>query len=210
MNDPKQIVRAGYDRVSYAYRGDDASDEPYRTWLRLLDTCLPTGAAVLDLGCGCGIPAARLLAARYAVTGVDISPVQVARARAYVPSANFICADMTTLDFSPSSFAAVLCLYALIHVPLAEQPALFDGIARFLQPGGLLLATVGATAWTGCESDWLGVPGGTMYWSHADAATYQHWLQQRGFTLAYSEFIPEGDGGHVLVLAQRSADSSEV
>jgi SAM-dependent methyltransferase len=205
MEDPKAIVRAGYDAVSHAYRPDDAGDQPYRGWLELLDAHLPPGAPVLDLGCGCGLPAARILAGRYRVTGVDLSPVQIERARALVPQAEFVCADMTAVEFPAASFAAVVCLYAIIHVPLAEQPALLDRMALWLRPGGLLLLTAGAGAWTGTEADWLGVAGGTMYWSHADAPTYRAWLAERGLAIHHDEFVPEGGGGHILLLAQRSA-----
>jgi SAM-dependent methyltransferase len=204
--DPKEIVRAGYDRVSRAYRADDAPDEPYRSWLRPLDAALALGDPVLDLGCGCGVPAARILAKRYAVTGVDLSPVQVARARILVPSAQFLCADMTTLDFRPSSFGAIVSLYAIIHIPLEEQPALLDRLVSWLRPGGLLLMSVGGDhAWTGSEPDWLGVSGGTMYWSHADAPTYQRWLAERGCRVEHTTFIPEGDGGHMLIRARNPA-----
>jgi SAM-dependent methyltransferase len=163
---------------------------------------------VLDLGCGCGVPTAQLLAHDYAVTGVDLSPVQVARARQLVPQARFICADMTTLDFAPGSFAAVVSFYAIIHVPLAEQPGLFRNIRRWLRPGGFLLATVGADSWTGTEQNWLGVEGGTMFWSHADGATYERWLGEAGFALIWARFVPEGDGGHTLVLA-RAPEASD-
>ena len=205
MEDPKAIVRAGYDAVSRTYRADDAPDQPYRGWLELLDAHLPPDAPVLDLGCGCGLPAARILAERYRVTGVDLSPVQIERARALVPRADFVCADMTALELPASSFAAVVCLYAIIHVPLAEQPALLDRMVAWLRPGGLLLLTVGANAWTGTEADWLGVAGGTMYWSHASAPTYRAWLAERGLAIRHDEYVPEGEGGHTLLLAQRAA-----
>src|SRR5262245_52786583 len=52
------------------------------------------------------------------VTGVDISDVQVERARRFVPGAVFLRADATETDFPPGSFSAVVCLYALIHIPL--------------------------------------------------------------------------------------------
>ena len=129
--------------------------------------------------------------------------MQIARAQQLVPEAHFLCADMTTLDFPPASFAAVVSLYAIIHVPLDEQPALFHAIHRWLRPGGYLLAMLGADTWTGTEEDWLGVPGGTMYWSHADRATYECWLQKAGFSVIWARFVPEGDGGHTLLLARR-------
>ncbi len=203
--DPKEIVRSGYDRVSYAYRGDegDASSENYLAWIDELAITLPDRARVLDLGCGNGIPVTRRLAQQYAATGVDLSPVQIDRARALVPEAEFICADMTAIDFPPASFDAVVSFYAIIHVPLEEQPALLGSIHRWLKPGGRLMATVGHTAWTGTEADWLGVEGGEMYWSHTDQDTYQQWLAQAGFTVLWTRFIPEGTGGHTLMMAQK-------
>ena len=72
---PKKIVREGYDKLSYAYRRDDTPDDygPYAEWVRYLEECLPPGAPVLDIGCGCGLPATRLLARKFKVTGVDFS-----------------------------------------------------------------------------------------------------------------------------------------
>ncbi len=94
---PKDIVRRGYDRISYQYRDDDGlgpaqPGQPegrpdYEGWLAELMPLLHDGDTVLDLGCGCGVPATAILAEHYAVTGVDLSPIQIARARRLVPAA---------------------------------------------------------------------------------------------------------------------------
>ena len=160
---------------------------------------LNVGDPVLDLGCGCGVPATAILAELYAVTGVDLSPVQIARARRLVPAAEFRCADMSTVEFPSHCFAAVVAFFSIIHVPLEEQPAIFKSIYRWLRPGGYLLATVGSVAWTGTEDDWHGAP---MYLSHADRATYLALLKETGFEVLWTRFIPEGTGGHTLVLAR--------
>ena len=175
----------------------------YSDWLGTLETRVATGSRVLDLGCGCGVPVARRLAPTYAVTGIDLSPVQIARARELVPRAIFVCADMATLRFPDESFSAITCFYALIHLPLAEQPILLGDIRRWLLPGGLFFATVGHGAWTGLEKDWLGVAGGDMWWSHADAGTYRRWFAEAGLRVELESFVPEGDGGHTLLLATR-------
>jgi ubiquinone/menaquinone biosynthesis C-methylase UbiE len=203
LDDPKSVVRRGYDLVSRAYRADDADDGIYAGWLDTLEMRVASGSSVLDLGCGCGVPVARRLAPNYAVTGIDMSPVQIARARELVPRANFVCADMTTLRFPDESFGAITCFFALIHLPLAEQPTLLRDIRRWLLPGGLFLATVGHGAWTGVEKDWLGIPGGDMWWSHADAATYRGWFAEAGLRVEFEAFVPEGAGGHTLLLAKR-------
>jgi len=206
--DPKDIVRRGYDQISYAYRADeeDASLEHYHSWL---DELLPLlsrleGArpAVLDLGCGCGIPVARRLSTSCTVTGVDLSAVQIERARKLVPNAEFICADMTALQFATGQFDAVVAFYSIIHLPLTEQPGLFHAISGWLRPGGLFMATVGNDDWTGTEENWLGA-GATMYWSHTSEAHYRDWLEAAGFNILWTRFIPEGSSGHVLVLTHK-------
>jgi SAM-dependent methyltransferase len=204
LDEHKAIVRRGYDRVSHAYRADDADDGIYADWIEMLERRIEPGASVLDLGCGCGVPVARRLARRYAITGVDLSAVQIERARTLVPGATFICADMTTLTFAAGTFSAITCFYALIHVPLAEQPELLRSIGRWLRPGGLCLATVGHRAWTGLERNWLGVRGGDMWWSHADTATYRRWFSDAGLEIEFEAFVPEGTGGHTFVRAHRA------
>ena len=129
--------------------------------------------------------------------------MQIQRARELVPSATFICEDMSALRFPAQSFDAVVCFFALIHLPLAEQPQLLQAIATWLRPGGIFMATVGHRAWTGLEKNWLGVEGGDMWWSHADANTYRHWLIDAGLTVEQEAFVPEGAGGHALVVATR-------
>ncbi|MDQ6857782.1 MAG: class I SAM-dependent methyltransferase [Chloroflexota bacterium] len=201
--DPKSVVRAGYDAVSRRYRADDAADGAYAEAVVLIEEYVVAGAPILDLGCGCGVPVARRLSLRYAVTGIDFSPVQIGRARTVVPAAVFMCADMTTARFDDASFDAVVCLYALIHVPLAEQLPLLHRVARWLRPGGAFVATVGDRAWTGVEHDWLGVKGADMWWSHADAATYRQWLREVGLRLELERSVPEGDSRHTFVFATK-------
>jgi 2-polyprenyl-3-methyl-5-hydroxy-6-metoxy-1,4-benzoquinol methylase len=89
--DPKELVRAGYDAVSARYQDDDAPDGPRGEWLATLSTRLPASAEILDLGCGCGVPADRWVVERGCrVTGVDVSPVQIERAERLVPQGRFV------------------------------------------------------------------------------------------------------------------------
>jgi SAM-dependent methyltransferase len=199
----KDIVRRGYDAVSVRYDQASGGGAKYRPWLDQLRDRLPSGGAVLDLGCGSGLPVARdLAAAGYHVTGVDLSDVQVRRARDLVPGATFVRADASTVQFDAASFDAVLSFYALIHLPLEDQPPLLERIASWLRPGGLFVATTGYWAWTGVQEDWLG-GGAPMWWSQADAGTYRSWITQAGLTVEQEEFVPEGDSGHALFWAHK-------
>lgn len=199
--DPQDIVRAGYDAVSHLYRADDAPDAEYGPWLSDLDGRLPRRADVLDIGCGNGIPIARhLTAAGHRVTGADLSPVQIARARRLVPGATFLETDAARLELPARSLDAVVSFYALIHMPQDDQRRLLGRIATWLRPGGWFVATVGHRAWTGTEDHWLG-GSAPMWWSHPDAAEYRRWLVDAGFAVDHEDFVPEGSGGHALFRA---------
>ena len=162
---------------------------------------MPAPARILDLGCGAGVPADRWLAdAGFEVIGLDISEVQIERARALVPLATFERGDLATFEVEPGSLDAVISFYALIHVPLEDQRELFPRIVGWLRLGGLLMVIVGSERWTGVE-DYLGVP---MFWDHADAATYVSWLRDEGLDILWQRFIPEGSSGHALLLARKT------
>jgi hypothetical protein len=90
--------------------------------------------------------------------------------------------------------------YALIHLPLADQQALFPRLRDWLRPGGYLLAIVGAEPWTGTEP-YLGAP---MFWDVAGTADYLRWLAAARLTPLWHRFIPEGTSGHTLILARAS------
>ncbi|MBW3657933.1 MAG: class I SAM-dependent methyltransferase [Actinobacteria bacterium] len=198
------IVRQGYDAVSCVYQNDTGSIAPgiRGEVLRDLATRLPRGGRVLDVGCGNGVPVARELARLgFDVVGVDISPVQISRARSPVTDATFLRADITAARFPPDWFDAVVAFWSIIHVPVSRQPGLLDRIATWSRPGAWFTATVGVTAWTGVEQDWLGVTGSSMYWSHTDRPTFRGWLTERGFTIDRENFVPEGESGHQWVLA---------
>jgi hypothetical protein len=133
-----------------------------------------------------------------------VSEVQIRRARQLVPTTTFICTDATTVRLPSEFYDAVVVLYSLIHVPLSAQPALLRAIAGWLVVDGLLLLSAGWGSWTGSETGWLGGDA-TMWWSHADVATYRHWLGEAGFQVVAEEFVPEGSSGHSLFWARRAA-----
>ncbi|MBT7617431.1 MAG: class I SAM-dependent methyltransferase [Calditrichaeota bacterium] len=209
ISNPKEIVRTGYDKVSIAYQSDEIlQDEKkyrqYREWIDGGIAQLPHGGKALDLGCGCGVPGTQFLSDHFTTTGVDISPVQIERAKKLVPMADFECADITELNYTESSFDAIVSLYTIIHVPIEEHFALLQNIHRWLKPGGYLLLIAGSENETVIIEDWFEVKGGTMYWSHSDRDTYRKWLTELRFELIWDRYIPEGDHGHPLFLGRKN------
>lgn len=177
----------GYDRMAAQYLNAKKKDDPVTlTALEEMARGLPPGGAVLDLGCGAGVPVTQWLARRFSVTGVDISTRQLELARELAPQAAFIHASMTTVEFAPESFAAVVAFYSIIHVPRAEQPALLRRIHGWLKRGGAFLATWAIHDWEGEEENWEGW-GAAMWWSHYDAQTNRRMLREAGFHLHSAE-----------------------
>jgi ubiquinone/menaquinone biosynthesis C-methylase UbiE len=191
---PQDLVTRSYDAIAerYAAWTGEALTGARARYVALVQEQIPAGAAVLDLGCGTGVPVAHALAAQYHVTGVDGSARSIELARQNVPHATFLQADMTQVEFPPQSFAAVISSYAIIHVPRAEQQALLHRIADWLQQGGLLIATMGAMESEGMEDDWLGAP---MYWSHFDAETNQRLVMNAGFELVEARLDTADEDG---------------
>ncbi len=183
----KRAVETGYDRVAEQYLSTkDPEDELTLDALAELACILPPEAAVLDLGCGAGIPATRWLAERFTLTGVDISAKQLELARRNVPGASFLKADMTDPNFAPETFEAVVALHSIIHVPRTEHLTLLKNISRWLKPGGAFLATLSVGEWEGEESDWEGW-GAAMRWSHYDREANLKMLREAGFEIVWAE-----------------------
>ncbi|TDZ61149.1 Demethylrebeccamycin-D-glucose O-methyltransferase [Colletotrichum trifolii] len=126
----------------------------------------------LELGCGCGLPVTdRLLATPDVfVTANDLSSAQIQLARENLAKhgadrVSFVEGDMMALEFADNSFDAVLAMYSVIHLPREEQSEMICRIARWLKPGGFLLANFSTEEMPGHVNDqWLHDKG-WMYWS---------------------------------------------
>ena len=194
--DPRAIVAAGYDTVAERYYAwSDARPSATRQrWLAKALELIPPGTDVLDLGCGAGVPMTQALAAGRNVTGVDISARQIELARAAVPDATFIHADMTALDLARASLDAVVAFYSLTHVPRADLPELLDAIHGWLRPGGLFIASMGAQdSPDTVEGDWLGAP---MFFSHHGAKKNKAFVRRAGFDLEAAVIEAEPEDRH--------------
>ncbi|MFI5841719.1 class I SAM-dependent DNA methyltransferase [Catenuloplanes sp. NPDC051500] len=97
-----------------------------------LDVCTGTGAGLSVLSAVCDGP----------ITGVDFSTGMLARAHSAHPAATLVRADARALPFN-GGFDLAVSFGALGHFLPAERPALFEGVHRALNPGGLFAFAIG-------------------------------------------------------------------
>jgi 2-polyprenyl-6-hydroxyphenyl methylase/3-demethylubiquinone-9 3-methyltransferase len=96
---------------------------------------------VLDVGCGDGTFAGRLVELGAQVTGLDSAPTALKRARAAHPELEFVGPDSGgRLPFEDASFDTVTCVNVLQHV--ADVQSMLSEVRRVLVPGGLLAVAV--------------------------------------------------------------------
>lgn len=206
--DYKRLVAKGYNVCADAYNA--AREKEKQPELSLLTSRLKNGASVLDIGCGAGVPIAKILAERFAVTGVDISLEQINRAQKNVEKGRFIYGDIMNQHFESKTFDAVTIFYALFHLPREEHSELIKRIYRWLKPKGLLLATVTKLSDDSYTED--SFFGTTMFWSNFSLGDYQFLLQNTGFVLiesceighSYQSSFETPFELHPLLLAQKS------
>ena len=187
-HDDKKLVARGYDEIVDAYLDQFGKSSVRAVKLAAVVTHLAPGAAVLDLGCGAGVPVARELARLgFDVTGVDASIGQIERARQNAPQARFILGDMASVDFAAGAFDAVVAFYAITHLPRSEHEPLIRKIADWLRPGGRFLASFGTVEgdWSG---EWLGTP---MFFSHNAPEATRRMVRDAGLVAERVEVVKQ-------------------
>ncbi|MDX2130405.1 MAG: class I SAM-dependent methyltransferase [Chloroherpetonaceae bacterium] len=106
---------------------------------------LPKSAAILDLGCGTGIPIAKKLAERgHRLTLVDCSESQLAIAKKILPKATFVCAPMESYEIS-SQYHGIVIWDSLFHLPRHTHESILRRAFLHLEKGGIVLITSGGS-----------------------------------------------------------------
>jgi SAM-dependent methyltransferase len=137
-------ARPLYGELAWAYDlvvPAPAGPPPERVAALLRERGVQRGAALVDAGCGTGRYAAALAALGFAVTGVDASAPLIAQAPA-AAGVEWVVADLLAWA-PPRPVDAVLCRGVLNDlVADADRAGAFGAFARWLRPGGALVADV--------------------------------------------------------------------
>lgn len=120
--------------------------QDHLTDLFIRESQVTAASTVLDVGCGLGHPALRLVKATgCSAIGITIVQAQVELANRFAAReglsarAEFRLADAMDLPFAGDSFDAAWALESIFHMPSRRQ--VLEGIRRVLRPGGRLVLT---------------------------------------------------------------------
>jgi len=100
---------------------------------------LPAGARILELGCGNGMDAARMLQLGFDVDATDGTPEMVAEARKRIDHRARLL-RFEDID-AEAAYDGVWASASLLHVPAQDLPDILGRIHRALRPGGLFVAS---------------------------------------------------------------------
>ncbi|WP_172937161.1 MULTISPECIES: class I SAM-dependent methyltransferase [unclassified Rhodococcus (in: high G+C Gram-positive bacteria)] len=137
----REIVRESYSARSQEYTDLFGSMESTHPSDRALVTSWAASLTgpVLDAGCGPGQWTDFLAQSGLAVSGIDLVPQFVERARAQYPDLSFDIGGFEAMDAEADSLGGVLSWYSLIHHNPQDIEAPLAEFARVIRPGGGLL-----------------------------------------------------------------------
>ncbi|MBN2496241.1 MAG: class I SAM-dependent methyltransferase [Deltaproteobacteria bacterium] len=94
-------------------------------------------ARIIDLGCGEGLVAMRLMDGLQGIdyVGIDVSEEMLGMARSNCPGSTFIRGDLLQMDIESTSSDMLLCLEVLEHLPRPQ--ALLSRLASLPQKGAI-------------------------------------------------------------------------
>ncbi|MBP0462467.1 class I SAM-dependent methyltransferase [Roseomonas sp. PWR1] len=179
-------------------RGDAVTFEA--AWLARFLALLPPAGRVLDIGCGSGAPiAAAIAAAGHRVTGLDASPTLLALARARLPQAEWIEADMRAMALH-RRFDGLVAWDSFFHLDHAAQRGMFPRFATHAAPGAPLLFTSGPRHGVAMGT-YAGEP---LFHASLDAEEYRALLAAQGFAVLDHRPEDPATGGRTVWLARRA------
>ena len=194
-------TQAVYERNAESYDARRSRALFEARWLRRFSGAMPEGGRVLDLGCGSGRPIAGwLIGEGFRLTGADFSEPMLQLARARWPNGDWRLSDMRTLDL-PDRFDGIIGWDSFFHLTPDEQRACLPRLARHLNPGGVLMVTVGSI-----EGEVTGFVGeDPVYHASLSVAEYATLLDGCGMRMtAYLAEDPDCNY-HSVMMAVRGA-----
>ncbi len=133
-----QLVHEDYDGTAEYYQERYNAAEEFRVQLIDFILSLPPHAVVLDCGSGPGKEACVIAKSAQKVVALDLSANMLTKVKQNNPMIEIVHANMNTLPFVNSSFDAIWCSRAIIHIPQEDLAQTLTEFYRVLKRDGML------------------------------------------------------------------------
>lgn len=158
---------------------------------------------VLSVGCGDANLFERYLFQKgnINISGIDISPEQVNRARSNLPFSNFMCGNFLDMnEHAHDQFDGIICMYALFNFVEQDQHDALLKMYNMLIKGGKCFINVRLEIAKGVKysSSWCGEK---MYWYLPGLITVLDWCYEIGFK--YRVYKNPDNEDYVFVMLEK-------
>jgi SAM-dependent methyltransferase len=187
-----------YERHARAWAQARGDGLPERAWVDKFLDAIPPGGAILDLGCGTGIPIARYALDRgFRVTGLDASPSMIDLARQRTPDGDWQVADMRSAALG-RVFDGIIAWDSFFHLNHVDQRAMFGVFQRHAAAAAALMFTSGTS-----HGEVYGrLEGEPLYHASLAETEYRGLLGAHGFEVRAHVVEDPDCGGRTVWLAR--------
>ena len=163
--------------------------------------CLKPGSAVVDIGCGAGVPISQILIdAGFAVCGIDASPTLLSMFAQRFPEARAACETVQSSTFFGQQFDGAVAVGLIFLLSEDDQRKLIEKVGQVLRPGGRFLFSAPRV-----QCEWRDLQTGQRSCSLGETE-YQRQLARAGMHLQ-NIHVDEG-GNHYFDAATSSGTKS--
>lgn len=200
-------LKATYNRIARDWVKDHSVDA---WWIEGVDnflSFLPSGATILDVGCGAGIKARYLMENGFDVTGVDFSESQIEVARERQPSGKFFVADIKQSLNLSQPFDALFAQAVLLHIPKQEIPGVLANILGWLKNGGYFYLAVKEIR-PGQPEEQIVTENDYGYdyerfFSYFTSEELRGYLARQGLVVVYEKIVKPGRTNWIQIVGQK-------
>ncbi len=147
---------------------------------------LPSGARVLDVGCGPGRDVAWLAEQGFCAVGLDMARGMLIQARGRGVVAPLVQADMRSLPFADGSFQGVWVCASLLHIPRLQVAGVLRELRRVLRGYIYLSVKIGS------GSEWVEDDAGhRRLFVYYRPANLRRLVEQCGFVVLLCRESPD-------------------
>jgi SAM-dependent methyltransferase len=198
MESEAQNVIALYDRHADDWTRDRSNKLFEAPWLDRFLALIPTGASILDIGCGSAEPIGRYFIERgYEVIGTDSSPALIDICKGRFPDQEWIVADMRALSLG-RTFGGIIAWDSFFHLCPEDQRKMFPIFRDHAAQNTALMFTSGPSYSEVIGTIW----GEPLYHASLNEEEYCSLLDDHGFNVV-AHIIEDPDcGRHTVWLAR--------